>query len=1030
MQHLKKLVGFIVLFQLTTLTISAQTLKQIRNANRLFKDKGEIHFRFLLKKKEDQKSLTRVISIDHVHGDTAWAYASKKGLLKFYELGYSEFKLLPTSAEEYQKEEKKSKAKKGPRVQSSSFNTYPTYPEYEQIMQNFQNQFPNLCQLVNLGVLPSGRKILALKISDSISLRQNEPRFLYTSTMHGDETVGYPLMLKLIDTLLRGYGSDFRLTRLVNEMEIWINPLANPDGTYRGGNASVANATRFNINNVDLNRNFPDPQDGPHPDGEVYQPETKIFMHLADSLSFVMAANFHSGAEVANYPWDTWQRRPADENWWIQTSSRFVDSARAGAPSNYFSTIYGYPNFPGVTQGFEWYEVNGGRQDYMNWFKQCRELTVELSDVKILPASQIAAHWGYLRESLLGYMEAALQGIRGRITDICTGQPIRAKVFVQNVDKDSSHIFSDLPLGNYHRPILPGTYQLVFSAPGYQTITLSNISCNAIFPTFQNLAMQPLPPKPKFKFKKGSICSNQIQFQDVTGSGNVWFWDFGDGQTSVQKNPVHTYQNPGYYRVKLRVQNCAGTDSLILDSAVAIVQPSPPLVSGDSSFCGARVHNLSALSPFPVSWYESATGGLPLDTAAVFQTPPLTAGKTYFAQTFSSLSLPRTGAKNNGIGTGGFFTANTYHYLIFNAYHPFVLKSVQVYANTAGNRTIQIRNAQGQVIAGRVVNIPQGSSRVLLDLPVLPGEGYQLGISGGASNNLFRNQNGASYPYAIDGLMEITGNSAGDPGFYYFFYDWEVTSRCESARIPVTAYVENAPAPSVSITAAAASVCEGDSLLLTASVQNALNPQISWLKGDTVLGSGSSFLFENVAGSYSVRAKLLSSDTCAVNNPALSAPFQISVLPRPDAPIITIEFPNGVTTATCAVPLIWFSYPDSVQLNTVPLAQIDVTDYLAVFGYSIGSNGCKSELSAPLICISIQKRTGTGAKVWFSEQHLNIRLKELAPGRVWIFNSLGQLATQFRTGAEESRLPVSHLPAGMYWVRLEGEARPFVIAKP
>jgi hypothetical protein len=114
-----------------------------------------------------------------VHGDTVWAYASKKGLLKFFELGYTDFSLLPTAAEEYRKEEKKSKAKKGPRVQSSSFNTYPTYTEYEQIMQNFQSQFPGLCQLVNLGVLPSGRKILALKISDSVNLRQNEPVSLH-----------------------------------------------------------------------------------------------------------------------------------------------------------------------------------------------------------------------------------------------------------------------------------------------------------------------------------------------------------------------------------------------------------------------------------------------------------------------------------------------------------------------------------------------------------------------------------------------------------------------------------------------------------------------------------------------------------------------------------------------------------------------------------------------------------------------------------------------------------------------------------
>lgn len=64
-------------------------------------------------------------------------------------------------------------------------------------------------------------------------------------------------MLRLIDTLLSSYGTDQRLTNLINNLEIWICPDTNPDGTYYGGNNSVSGARRYNYNGYDLNRNFP-----------------------------------------------------------------------------------------------------------------------------------------------------------------------------------------------------------------------------------------------------------------------------------------------------------------------------------------------------------------------------------------------------------------------------------------------------------------------------------------------------------------------------------------------------------------------------------------------------------------------------------------------------------------------------------------------------------------------------------------------------------------------------------------------------
>lgn len=54
------------------------------------------------------------------------------------------------------------------------------------------------------------------------------------------------------------------------------------------------------------------------------------------------------------------------------------------------------------------------------------------------------------------------------------------------------------------------------------------------------------------------------QFRDrSTGVPTSWLWNFGDGATSTQQNPTHTYNTTGTFTVTLQVTNAAGTDSLI-----------------------------------------------------------------------------------------------------------------------------------------------------------------------------------------------------------------------------------------------------------------------------------------------------------------------------------------------------------------------------------------------------------------------------------------------------------------------------------
>lgn len=477
----------------------------------LFKDQPERYFSFQIRSRSELSALTKVVSLDKIEGNTVFAYASQEDFEKFLALpspaaqtegvpATYQYEFLPHPSSLL-------KVETTSNMQDvlSGWDVYPTYQAYLALMDSFVAAYPHLCTLHTIGTLPSGRKILALKISDNPQAHEDEPQFLYTSSMHGDETAGYPGMLHLIDYLLSHYGTDLRCTHLIENLEIWINPLANPDGTYRNGNNSVNGATRGNANNVDLNRNFPDFQNGNHPDGKSWQPETLAFMAFADSMHFVMGANFHGGSEVLNYPWDTWSKSPADEDWWIKVCNTYADTAQHYGPAGYLTSV----SPDGVTNGYEWYEVNGGRQDYMNYFHHCREQTIELSNQKLLATNKLLTNWEANYRSWLGYMEEALRGIRGIVRDTCTGLPLVAKVEVVGHDVDNSFVFSAPYMGNFHRVIQAGTYDLRFSAPGYFEKTIENVTVEAGLPA-QVVQVALAPKVPCF-----------VSVDDDTATGNI-----------------------------------------------------------------------------------------------------------------------------------------------------------------------------------------------------------------------------------------------------------------------------------------------------------------------------------------------------------------------------------------------------------------------------------------------------------------------------------------------------------------------------
>lgn len=350
--------------------------------------------------------------------------------------------------------------------QVTQWDSYPTNTQYDSVMKSFATNYPSLCRLDTIGKSVNGKLVLALKISRNVSADEDEPKVFYTSTIHGDETGGFIMMLHLADYLLKNYSTSSRVKNLLDNLEIWINPLANPDGTYGTGN-TITFPTRYNANGFDLNRNFPDP----FTPNTIKQKETLDMMKFMRKHKFALSANFHSGEEVVNYPWDRWlSKLHADDAWFNSISRAYADTAHAYAGPAYMNFLDN-----GVTRGALWYIVYGGRQDFTTWELHGREVTIELDDQYVTPAAQLTLLWQNNWHSLLGYLENALYGIHGLVRNANSKIPVPAKIFIEGYDKDSSHVYCDTLSGRFVRFLPPGLWNLTFSAVGYSSQTVTNI---------------------------------------------------------------------------------------------------------------------------------------------------------------------------------------------------------------------------------------------------------------------------------------------------------------------------------------------------------------------------------------------------------------------------------------------------------------------------------------------------------------------------------------------------------------------------
>lgn len=349
--------------------------------------------------------------------------------------------------------------------------SYHHQQEMEAFLKSVAQDYSSITHLHSIGKSIQGRNLWVLVVGRfPKEHRIGIPEFKYVANMHGDETVGRELLLHLINYLVTNDGKDPEITELINSTRIHILPSMNPDGfeAVKVPDCYYTNG-RENSNNYDLNRNFPDAFEF---NNETIQPETAAILEWLKTETFVLSANLHGGAQVASYPFDNgvpdtgtlhFRSLTPDDDVFQYLAYTYASNNPNMKNGDSCKNQIKSPN--GIINGYSWYPLKGGMQDYNYIWAQCFEITLELSCCKYPPEEKLPSFWNDNKASLITYIKQVHLGVKGQVFDQ-DKNPL-PNVIVEIQDKKHICPYRTNKFGEYYLLLLPGSYTINVTVPGH-----------------------------------------------------------------------------------------------------------------------------------------------------------------------------------------------------------------------------------------------------------------------------------------------------------------------------------------------------------------------------------------------------------------------------------------------------------------------------------------------------------------------------------------------------------------------------------
>ncbi len=441
---------------------------------------------------------------------------------------------------------------------------YHTFNEVAYELDSVANHYSNVTLLDTLGYSTrDSLPIFAMKISDNVRNREDEPAILYVACHHAEEILGIEICMYMIHDLLTNYTVDSTITHWIDNREIWIVPLLNPEGhavVMEGIDTIWRKNKRDNNNNgffdldydgVDPNRNYDfhwSEGGSSEPSSEYYrgyapfsENETKALRDLCLSQNFLFCNTYHSArtglGEVIYYPWRWGGGFPPDHSFIRAIADTMSKLIMNDEGNGHYTALVGTG-------------LDGRARNWLYGVCGIFAYTVEVSTTCIQPGWMVddicernLAGAYYLLDRVDG------SGITGRICDSLTGAPVSAEVIISGCyDANLPPRKSEPMFGRFFRILSEGFYDIEIRKRGYKSKYYHNV-----------------------EVKNGRLTKLNVYLKNM------------DGLMSAEKNAnqMFIYPNPTRDAVVIRLSNPSDFSSLrIYNTAGRLVKSidSPPAV--------------------------------------------------------------------------------------------------------------------------------------------------------------------------------------------------------------------------------------------------------------------------------------------------------------------------------------------------------------------------------------------------------------------------------------------------------------------
>jgi PKD repeat protein len=215
-------------------------------------------------------------------------------------------------------------------------------------------------------------------------------------------------------------------------------------------------------------------------------------------------------------------------------------------------------------------------------FRDAARVARETEPAEVLPRAPVGYRWGIVLSLAIGGLLWANppQMYDAPIADL-DAFPVRGPAALEVHFKDGSigaidefrWDFGDGSTGSGER------VAHVYEKAGMYTATLTLIGPGGS--SRKSVAIEVLEPgRASADFRGNPLKGRgtlEVAFENLSKNGKRFLWDFGDGKTSTDLEPVHVYTEPGLYTVRLTVENDLGKDEKIRGKYIKVAHPDEPI---------------------------------------------------------------------------------------------------------------------------------------------------------------------------------------------------------------------------------------------------------------------------------------------------------------------------------------------------------------------------------------------------------------------------------------------------------------------